>query len=74
MPLDYSYLPKLWVLNLDGDCMLDVIWVFQSKLKEFGGAKHHIEGVIGGNGPAQHANDALSFNALPVGLDDLKVS
>lgn len=74
LPLDNASLPKLRVLNLDGDCVLDAIRVFQSELKEFGGAEHGVEGVVGGDGPVQHARDALGFDALPVGLDDLEVS
>lgn len=45
----------------------------EHELEELGGAQRGVDGVLGGDGQAERAGDALRLRALPVGGDDLQV-
>lgn len=45
----------------------------EHELKELGGAQRGVDGVLGGDGQAERAGDALGLRALPVGSDHLQV-
>lgn len=54
--------------------MLRVVGVPKGKLEELGGAQCDVNRVLGGDGQAQRAGDALRLRALPIGRDDLQVA
>lgn len=60
--------PELRVLTLNGDRLRNVKRVLKHKFEEFGSAERSIDCVCGGDGLAQHVNDALHFAALSIGL------
>lgn len=65
--------PQLWGVHLDGHCVLRVVRVPEHELEELGGAQRGVDGVLGGDGQAECAGDALGLRALPVGGDHLQV-
>lgn len=67
-------LPELRPVYPDGHRVLDAVGVLQGELKELGRAQRGVDGVVGGDGLAEHGGDALGLDALSVRLDQLEVS
>lgn len=65
--------PELRVFRLDRDGLRNVKRVLKHKFKEFSRAECSVDGVCGGDGLAQHVNDALHFAALSIGLYQTQV-
>lgn len=65
--------PKLRVFTLYGDRLRNVEWVLKYKFEEIGGTERSVDCVCGGDGLAQHVNDALHFGAFSIGLYQTQV-
>lgn len=65
--------PKLRVFTLNCDRLRNVERVLKHKFEEVGGTECSINCVCGGDGLAQHVNDAFYFAALSIGLYQTQV-